>query len=206
MKSLSDMVRPFTFDPFSDDTPIGNESEFVTFFQAPYHKPASGTKVDLESQARKVFEDAFAQGEKAGYDLGMQKVEALIRRLNANIEELDAFREKLLGKSEELSVNLALIFAETLILKECSEHREILMDMARKALEICDEKGNIVIRMGRDDARYISKETTGTFTIVPDDTLKEPGFLIETSFGDIDGRISTQIEELAKKVLDGYRK
>jgi flagellar biosynthesis/type III secretory pathway protein FliH len=200
------MVRTFTLDTFSDDTPITNESEFVTFFQASNHAPASGKKADLESQARKVFEDAFAQGEKAGYDLGMQKVEALIKRLNTYIEGLDAFREKLLGKSEELSVNLALIFAETIILKECSEHREILMDMARKALEICDEKGSIVIRMSRDDAKYISKETTSTFTVVPDDTLKEPGFLIETGFGDIDGRISTQIEELAKKVFDGYRK
>ena len=39
--------------------------------------------------------------------------------------------------------------------------------------------------------------------VVADDTLKEPGFVIETNMGDIDGKISTQIEEL-KNALTGY--
>jgi len=33
--------------------------------------------------------------------------------------------------------------------------------------------------------------------------MREPGFVIETNFGDIDGRISVQMEELKKEYLNG---
>jgi flagellar biosynthesis/type III secretory pathway protein FliH len=37
--------------------------------------------------------------------------------------------------------------------------------------------------------------------VVADDTLNEPGFIVETSVGDIDGRISSQIDELKNALL-----
>jgi flagellar biosynthesis/type III secretory pathway protein FliH len=202
---LSDMIRTFTFNPFSDVSQAGGDAEFVTFFDKASCGPQSDSVVaDLEGRARTVFEDAFVQGEKAGFEMGMKKTEPLVKRLNTYIAELSSFRKELAEKTERLSVQLALMFAETIVLKECSENREILVDMARKALEICDEKGDIVIRVSREDSKYISGEMVSPLTVVADDTLKEPGFIIETSFGDIDGRISTQMEELTKKVLDGY--
>jgi len=76
------------------------------------------------------------------------------------------------------------------------------MDMAKRAFEICEDKRNIVIRVRPEDAEYLSKSTTGHLKIVPDDTLKEPGFIVETEFGDIDGRLSVQLEELRKEFLN----
>jgi flagellar biosynthesis/type III secretory pathway protein FliH len=42
------------------------------------------------------------------------------------------------------------------------------------------------------------------FKILRDDALHEPGFVIETNFGDIDGRVSVQIEELRREFLNGH--
>jgi len=71
-------------------------------------------------------------------------------------------------------------------------------------LELCEERGEIQIRLRKEDAEMISPEKISHLKIIKDDTLKEPGFIIETNFGDIDGRISIQIEELKKEFIHGH--
>jgi flagellar assembly protein FliH len=180
------------------------QSEFVGFFDASPEDQGGHVQRDIEEEARKVFEDAFAQGEKAGYEMGMKKVDPLVKRINNYIAGLTSFRDELVKKSEKLSVELALIFAEAIVLKECEERREVVMEMARRAVELCEDKGRILIKIRAEDARHIPETSIGSLKVVHDDTLKEPGFVIETAFGDIDGRISTQIEELKKELLNGH--
>ncbi|MCX5807210.1 MAG: FliH/SctL family protein [Proteobacteria bacterium] len=213
MKGLFEMVKPFTLNNFVDKYESKDGShEFVSFFNNS-NNPTSldielqqmqDNAADIENEARKVFEDAYIQGEKSGYEMGMKKVEPLVKRLNGDIAALTLLKEELFKKAEKLSVELALVFAEGIVLKECHENREIVLNMARKALEICEEKSGITIRMRREDVQHISEDRIYPLKIVPDDTLKDPGFIIETNFGDIDGTIATQIEELKKEFCNGY--
>ncbi len=76
--------------------------------------------------------------------------------------------------------------------------------MAKKALELCEERNEILIRIRKEDAEQISPDDVSHLKIIKDDTLKEPGFIIETNFGDIDGRISVQLDELKKEFIDGH--
>jgi flagellar biosynthesis/type III secretory pathway protein FliH len=158
-------------------------------------------QIDVEAEARMVFEGAYAEGEKAGFEMGMQKLEPVAKRLTDAIAECASFQRRLREKAEQMATVLALTFAETIVLKECEAHREIILEMAKKALELVDEKSNIVIRMRREDMRFVAVDETSGLTIVPDDGLKEPGFIIETQFGDIDGRISIQFAELGRQML-----
>ena len=155
-----------------------------------------------EDQARKVFEDAYAQGEKAGRDMGMRRVDAIAKRLEKHIEEVTLFKGVLEERYEKLAVELALKFAEAIILRECAEKRDVLAAMIRKAMEMCEEKGELVIRVRAEDVCYVEGIRSDRVKVIADDTLKEPGFMIETQVGDIDGRISSQIEEL-KSALTG---
>jgi flagellar biosynthesis/type III secretory pathway protein FliH len=75
--------------------------------------------------------------------------------------------------------------------------------MIRKALEACEERSDIVIRVRNEDAGHLENLATGRLQIVKDESLKEPGFVIETNVGDLDGRISTQIQELRASLI-GY--
>jgi flagellar assembly protein FliH len=198
------MVKPFSISPFSDDEGPREErdSAFVSLFATETNdEDAPPPAVNVEEEARKIFENAYIQGEKAGFEMGMKKVEPLAKRLNNYISAIQAFHEEQAARCEALAVELALIFTRAMVLKECEEDRGILVRMARKALEICDHKNNVVIRMRSADICHISSQSVAPFQVVSDDSLDEPGFLIETDFGDIDGRISTQIEELAKRVI-----
>ena len=156
-----------------------------------------------EDPARKAFEDAYVQGEKAGYEMGMRRVESIAKRLENQIKEVVSFKRELTNRYEKISTELALIFGETLVLRVCSDHKDVLMSMIRKALEACEDRSELVVRVRSEDMKYVESLASSYLRVVPDDTLKEPGFVIETNMGEIDGRIRTQIEEL-KGSLAGY--
>jgi flagellar assembly protein FliH len=199
---LSKTVKAFKIDSFSHDTG-SKHPEFVGIFsESEKRNRPEDQQPTTEEQARKIFEDAFVQGEKAGHEMGMKKVEQVVKRLNNYLAELEFFREQLLKQAETFSVELALAFAEALVLRECSEKNDLILGMAKRAFEICEDKCDIVIRVRREDAELLSQNAMSHIKIVPDDTLKEPGFIVETGFGDIDGRISTQLEELRKEFLN----
>jgi len=205
-------IRPFTLNPLSDTPFESKEDSFESFFKTVTFDNEDNNEdkqhlrndQDIEAETRRIFEDAFKEGEKAGFDMGMKKIEALARRLNQDLSALSAFKKELLDKTEKLSVELALIFAEAVVLKECENNRDIIIEMAKKALDICEEKQGITIRIRRDDFKFISEEVINSLKIISDDTLKEPGFIIESNFGDIDGTISVQIEEIKKEFLKEY--
>lgn len=161
-----------------------------------------GQTVDIEAEVRRIFEDAYKEGEKAGFEMGMKKVEPIIKRLNMDLASIALFKEEMLKRMEELVLELSICFTEALVLKECIEHRETLTGMIKKALEICEDRSHIKIRMRSDDIKYISEENLNLLNIIADDTIDEPGFIIETNFGDIDGRISSQIDELKRHFLE----
>jgi len=220
MRNLSDTVESFTLSPF-DDQPARavHRDEFINMFgdepadhgdeepaaERTFQEPteeAAEEAMDIEAEARKIFEDAFVQGEKAGHEMGLKKVEPLIRRLNGYMAELEELKGELRHRTEKMAVELALMFAETIVLRSCAENKEILTEMVRKAMDICEGTNDVIIRIRPDDAQHISSDGNTFVRVVPDDTIREPGFVIETSFGDIDGRLSTQLDELRKRITE----
>jgi flagellar biosynthesis/type III secretory pathway protein FliH len=200
------MSTPFNFSDLTKaDSGVSLKASFVSFHQKT-HKTKPEQEMDetpsVEDQTRKAFEDAYAQGEKAGYEMGLRRVESLAKRLEKQIEEVSLFREELRTRYESLANELALIFAEAIVLRDCSDKKDILASMIRKALDACEERGEIIVRVRSEDAQYVEAVASPQLKIFKDDSLKEPGFVIETTMGDIDGRISTQFEEL-KNALAG---
>lgn len=197
----SDTIERFMIEVFADRI-TRRDQEFVPLLcGGSQPKIERQTPCVQEADPRQVFEEAYAEGEKAGFEMGMKKVEPLVERLNKYLSGLEAFERDLLLKAETLAFGLALTFAESIVLKQCQEHQETLLRMIKKALELCDQKGKKIIRIRPEDSKFIEQQGTG-WTVVPDDSLREPGFLIETDFGDVDGRISTQLEELKKHFLN----
>jgi flagellar assembly protein FliH len=203
MKDLCRISKPFTFNDLAVERDEGVRAQFVKLFSESdsQKQTESGETLSEEDRARTVFEDAYVQGEKAGFEMGMRRAESIAKRLEKQIAEVAAFTVGLRERYEKLSTELALVFAEAIILRECSASREIVASMIRKALEACEERSNIVIRVRNEDAGHLENLATERLQIVKDESLIEPGFVIETNMGDLDGRISTQIEELKASLI-----
>jgi flagellar biosynthesis/type III secretory pathway protein FliH len=197
----------FSFDDLSLPADQTVAARFVNLFAGEEGREAEteiGEKHDLpsaEDEVRKVFEDAYVQGEKAGFEMGMRRVESIAKRLEKQISEVLDFRVDLKARYEKLSVELALIFTEALVIHECQERKETVGAMIKKALEACDARGDILIRVRAEDAANIEHLSSDHLQILKDESLKEPGFVIETNLGDIDGRLSTQIDELKASLI-----
>jgi flagellar assembly protein FliH len=205
MRDLSSDSVPFCFGDLSKQDKVCPEApQFVRLFSKsrpePKREEADGD-LSPEDQARKVFEDAYEQGEKAGFEIGMRKVEAIAKRLEKQVAAILSFERELETRYERLSTELALLFAESIVLRECDDDREILGKMIKKALEACEERSGLIIRVRPEDAKYVEGMASECLRIVKDESLKEPGFVIETNVGEIDGRISTQIEELRASLV-----
>jgi flagellar biosynthesis/type III secretory pathway protein FliH len=214
MNDLFKASVPFTFDDFEHESARRPDATFISLFEP---EPEEVEPVEAEAEvkpeppppppptaedlARKAFDDAYVEGEKAGYDMGMRRAELLAKRLEKQIEEVTRFKKTLEDKYEKLAVDLAIVFAEAIILAECTRKRELIAGMIKKALEVCEGRGEIVVRVRGEDVRHIEGVGRDNIKIIADDTLGEPGFIIETSVGDIDGRMSSQIEELKNAVI-----
>jgi flagellar assembly protein FliH len=189
------------------DEATGDEADFgdggPSRGESMPHRANIPDRETIEDLSRKAFEDAYAQGEKAGFEMGMRKAESIAKRLEKQIEEVVSFKDELRERYERSATDLALILAESLVLRECSVKGDVLADMIRKALEACADRGQLVVKVRKEDVKFIEGLASEHLKIVADEGLKEPGFLIETNMGDIDGKISTQIEEL-KTALAGY--
>jgi flagellar assembly protein FliH len=224
MRNLSEMIECYTLCPFDIERKVVVvdycDDGFVGTFDARERggaepeslagenmsqedmPDAAQETIDIEAETRKVFEDAFVQGEKAGHEMGLKRVDPLVKRLNQYISEIEDLKGELFERTRKLSVELALAFAEAIVLRSCEDKKEVITDMVRKALDICEGKSDITIRVRPSDAPYISCGRNAFLKVVPDESLQEPGFVIETNFGDIDGKISTQLEELKKRILE----
>lgn len=220
MNDSSSASITFTFEDFELRHEVRKAAAFVGLFPAvseeqgpeqaaaptepaaPDEEQEQAAETRREDESRKAFEDAYVQGEKAGYEMGMRRVESTIKRLEKQIEEVISFKQTLTDRYEKLATEMALIFAEAVVLRECSEKKELLAGMIRKALQVCEDRGEIVIKVRTQDVGRLEGLSSSYLKIVGDDTLGEPGFVIETAMGDIDGRISIQFEELKKAILE----
>ena len=125
--SLYEVIKTYSLGAFSD-LEDKEPPEFITFFGKGGDTRKEGLESkqperDFENETRMAFEDAFVQGERAGREMGMKKVEPLVKRLNSYLSELASFKESLVSRAEQLSTELALVFAEALICRECDERR-----------------------------------------------------------------------------------
>ena len=157
---------------------------------------------DIEREA---YEKAFAQGEQAGTEMGMKKVEPVINSLHQVLEDLGNLREKIYENSESELVKLALLISRRVLQKEISLNREVVLNTVKAALKNAVGEGGIKIRISPLDMEFIrecrpqilsSTDGIKQVTIEEDGAILHGGCIIETDFGAVDARIENQIKEL----------
>ena len=150
---------------------------------------------------REAFTKGYAQGERAGAEASARRGEATLRRLAQTIEELAGLRAELLQKTERQVVELALAIAGRVLRRELSVDRELLIAMARVALERLGENTSATIRLNPDDYASIGARahlgTHDVVQVVADPLVSPGGCLVQSDFGLIDAGIDAQLGEMA---------
>ncbi len=185
----------------------------------PVHAPAveeaaDGAEPPQQLQIAALEHDAYARGyeagERAGLETGSQLAEGVAARLAQAIDELATARGQMIRHTERQMVELALGIARRIVHREVSLDRDLLIAMARVALDRLGESSKITIHLHPEEfqeigAPRVSRLMGTSVNVLSDARLERGACLVESDLGTLDVSVDAQIEEVARALLGARR-
>jgi len=149
-------------------------------------------------------------GREEGYAAGMAEVERLIGRTRVVLERAQDKRGEILADTEREIVDLVLLVTRKVVKAISETNREIVISNVVQALRKVKDRGNIIIRVNLSDLKLTTDHTQNfikmlegakSIQVAEDSSVDPGGCVIETDFGEIDARISSQLAEMEARIL-----
>lgn len=178
---------------------------------------AEAAQIVAEAQAQhdKIVSEArnegFEQGSKEGFDKGSAEVDRLIDRMHKILEAVMQRREEILQDTESQIVELVILMARKVIKILSENQKNVIMANTVAALRKVKTRGNVTLRVNIEDVKLTTAhadefiqhvENVQGITVQEDSSVEKGGCIVETDFGAIDARISSQLTELENKILE----
>lgn len=170
---------------------------------------------EADLQREKIISDAhtegFDKGHEEGYQHGRQEVQRLIDRMHLILERVLDRRTLILEETEQQIVELVLLIARKVIKVISENQRNVIMSNVLQALRKLKGRGEVTIRVNLADVKLTTDhikdfmqavESVKNITVAEDSSVDRGGCIVETDFGAIDARISSQLAELEQKILE----
>jgi len=188
-----------------------DEGAFHAAFHAPLHDaPAPSPAppaVDVAALEREAFARGIAEGERNAAGAATIHTDAMLRRLAETLEDLVTLRSDMIRKTERQVVELAMSVASRIVRREVTMDRELLVAMARVALDRLGDSAAAKIRLHPDDYAAVERlghgslGAQGAVQVVADPSIARGGCVVESDFGLIDVSVDAQVEELTHSLL-----
>lgn len=166
---------------------------------------------DAHERASAIERDAFAKGyahgERSGEEAAAQRGEAALHQLAATIEEVSSLRTSMIRKTERELVRLAIAIAERVVRREITFDRELLLGMARVAIDRLGDAVVAVVHLHPSDyaattsARINGSPLPTSIKVVSDPMVSRGGCIVRSEFGCVDLGLDAQVEELSRALL-----
>jgi flagellar assembly protein FliH len=172
---------------------------------------------ERRAQDEETMLEAKEAGFQQGYEAGLAEAEQRIRQEYAAmleegrsvIAQAVQIKQEIIAESEPFLIDLAAGIAEKVIGRQLELEPDWVLELVRNTLSRRREKGVITlcvspsqfsfIQNARDEL-LLSIDSQAELQIIPDATVKDYGCVVRSSFGSIDARIGTQLDEI-KAVL-----
>ncbi|EEC21687.1 flagellar assembly protein FliH [Borreliella burgdorferi] len=161
-------------------------------------------KTDLEIAIAKGREEGYSKG----YESGFEDFDKVMRKLHVIIASLIAERKGILESSSGQIVSLVMQIAIKVIKRITDSQKDIVLENVNEVLKRVKDKTQITIRVNLDDldivrhkkSDFISRfDIIEKLEIIEDPNIGKGGCIIETNFGEIDARISSQLDKIEEK-------
>ncbi|MDR1219303.1 MAG: flagellar assembly protein FliH [Treponema sp.] len=168
-------------------------------------------RVAYESQKKEANDTGFQTGREEGYNSGKAEVERLIQRTQTVLKRAQDKRGEILAESEQQIVDLVLLIARKVIKVISESQKTVVVSNVVQALRKLKTRGAVIIRVNMADVKLTTEhikdfirlaEGAASIQVQEDSSVDAGGCIIETDFGEIDARISSQLAELESKILE----
>jgi len=169
------------------------------------------TRKTVEDEKKEALEKSREAGRAEGYAEGKAEVDRLIERTRTVLERAQDKRGEILSDTEREIIDLVLLMSRKVVKVISDSQREVVVSNVVQALRKVRDRGNITIRVNMADLKLTTEHTKDfikmlegakSIQVVEDSSVDSGGCIIETDFGEIDARISSQLAELEAKILE----
>lgn len=169
---------------------------------------AQSEKEKIKSEAQK---EGFEKGHEDGYQNGVAEVDRLVERMHKILEAVMQRRDEILQDTESQIVELIILMARKVIKIISENQKNVIMANTLAALKKVKTRGIVTLRVNLEDVKLTSAhvkefiqhvENVQGINVLEDSSVEKGGCIVETDFGSIDARISSQLTELENKILE----
>lgn len=179
------------------------------------NEEAAAIIAQAQEEKQKIHDEAyktgFDEGREKGYEEGNLEAQRLIDRLHVILDRIMDKRQEILDNTEQQIVELVLLMARKVVKVISENQRNVVMSNVLQALRKVKGRGDVVVRVNLADVKLTTEHTKDfmraveniqNITVAEDSSIDRGGCIIETDFGAIDARISSQLAELEQKILE----
>ena len=168
-------------------------------------------KAEQQAIIAKAESGGYEQGRQDGYEDGKKEVDRLVERIHKIIESVQAKRQEILDGTEQQIVDLVVLMTRKVVKIMSDNQKSVIMANVVQALKKVKGRGDVTLRVNLADVQlttehiqdFISRvEAIKGITVMEDSTVESGGCIVETDFGAIDARISSQLTELEEKIME----
>lgn len=176
---------------------------------------ASQLEAETRQRLAQVEEEARSKGQKAGYEegwaSGSSEVDRLVARIHTILEKINEKRQEIIEGTETQIVQMVLQIAKKVVKVISENQRNVVINNVLQALRKLKTRGDVVVRVNLEDLKVTTEhvkeflglvENVKSITVVEDTSVDQGGAVIETDFGEIDAKISSQFTEIEEKILE----
>lgn len=179
------------------------------------NEEAAAIIAQAQEEKQKIHDEAyktgFDEGREKGYEEGNLEAQRLIDRLHVILDRIMDKRQEILDNTEQQIVELVLLMARKVVKVISENQRNVVMSNVLQALRKVKGRGDVIVRVNLADVKLTTEHTKDfmraveniqNITVAEDSSIDRGGCIIETDFGAIDARISSQLVELEQKILE----
>jgi flagellar assembly protein FliH len=162
---------------------------------------------EAEARARASYNQGLSAGEASAQQRAQQKLDPVLHGLNAMIAELASLRKRVRAEAEDDAVKLAIAIARRVLYRELSTDPEAILGLVKAAFSKLNSRETHRLRVSPSDAGAIQDHRARLqlppgLEIVPDGSLTPGSAIFETSRGDLDASVDTQLAEIDRGLTD----
>lgn len=178
---------------------------------------AKAAKIIAEAQAEQdrlrneSSKQGYEEGHEQGYQNGNAEAERLVERMHKILDAVMQRREEILQETESQIVELVVLMTRKVVKVISENQKSVIMSNVLQALKKLKGRGDVSIRVNMEDVKLTTEhindfiqrvEAVKGITVVEDSSVEKGGCIVETDFGAIDARISSQLTELEEKIME----
>lgn len=173
------------------------------------------SKIHCHNALQQAEREGFEAGRQQGYQASQAELGNLILQVRQMLIDTVYGREKVLLSAEGEIARLALQVAERVTATAVTTNPEVIKSQVAAALERIKDRETIIVRVNPQDLDVVRSrrdiflkllEGPKTFEIQGDPKVDRGGVMIETNLGNVDARITTQMQALVNAFAEVERR